>query len=470
MRLTIAHAADIANNNSDKAFALAIVDSIGKSCILYRITASNATTPVMINRAAAPNKAMGPIILAINSDADIASNNVESATVFAIVDSIGNSCILYRITARIATTPVISNKEATPSKAKGPILLINNNEADITSNSTDKAAAATIDACIGKLDNAYNTPPNAATTNVMIIIVPKEALAPFAAKVIRANIPMSIDNAAVAPTSFFGSIIDKPATAAAIKPIATVRTINSPLQFVANLVTAIIIDINIESIPIAAIPFASPLKSIRLNRIATPANMPIATDIASIVIAIFGTSGPTILTIAHNPAIIPVKARIAAPPFTISSTDSIPTSLHTPTMSNMDTDTDKSKPPSFAICLSFPICVTFTRPLTNRTNAVAKAAPLSISSAFKVPANLHTPIISNMAIDIFKSIFPRSSALKLLIFVIAASANTNQRNATANAAPFIISEYFSILTSFTTPTIRSIAIDILINMLPSLLI
>ena len=46
------------------------------------------------------------------------------------------------------------------------------------------------------------------------------------------------------------------------------------------------------SILTAVIPFANPLRSIRLRIIATPAKMPIAMDIANNVAAILGASLP----------------------------------------------------------------------------------------------------------------------------------------------------------------------------------
>ena len=214
-----------------------------------------------------------------------------------MVDSTGNSCIFCRITASNATIPVIAAKATTPINAIGPILLISNNDPDIAKSKTDNAVAATIDACIGNVDNKYSTPANAPTTKVRTIIVPSDAFAPFATAVITANIPISIDIAIVAPASFLGSIIDNPATAAAIIPIATVMTINSLFIFLARLVAYIINDMIVPRIVTAVTPFTSPSILIKLNIIATPAIIPIAIENAKIVAAIFGTSGPAFLTI-----------------------------------------------------------------------------------------------------------------------------------------------------------------------------
>ena len=132
-------------------------------------------------------------------------------------------------------------------------------------------------------DNKYITPVNTKTTPVIAISDPTEDLAEPATFVITANMPINNERAATDIISFLVSIRDKAATAATMTPIATVMTIRFPLQSLAPLVATIIRAIIAPSIPTATIPLASPLRSIRLNTIETPANIPIAIDNANIV-------------------------------------------------------------------------------------------------------------------------------------------------------------------------------------------
>ena len=123
--------------------------------------------------------------------------------------------------------------------------------------------------------------------------------------------PITIDKAITAPASLVGSIMESAATAAAIIPIATVMTIRFPLQFLASFVACIINAITEPRIPTAITPFASPAKSIKLSRIATPARIAMEADIAKIVTAIFGASFFSILTTNVSNAIIPTNPNIA---------------------------------------------------------------------------------------------------------------------------------------------------------------
>ena len=73
---------------------------------------------------------------------------------------------------------------------------------------------------------------------------------------------------------------------------------------------------------------------------------------------------------------------------------------------SIDMDIPNNIPPSLAICESFPIFVMATKVPTNIRNAPANAAPFSISSFDNIPTSLHTPIINSIAIDIFNIVPP----------------------------------------------------------------
>ena len=88
-------------------------------------------------------------------------------------------------------------------------------------------------------------------------------------------------------------------------------TIKFPLQFLASFVACIINAITEPRIPTAITPFASPTRSIKLSKIATPARIDMETDIAKIVAAIFGASFPSFLTIEVSNAITPTNPNIA---------------------------------------------------------------------------------------------------------------------------------------------------------------
>ena len=110
----------------------------------------------------------------------------------------------------------------------------------------------------------------------------------------------------------------------------------------------------------------------------------------------------------------------------------------------------------------------FTNALTNITNAAANAAPLSISSADSIPTSLHTPTIRLIATDsliIKLPILLACSPESLATFVIAI---TKAANAAANIPPWIMSSADSPETNLHTPTIRSMAIASLVIILPTL--
>ena len=169
-----------------------------------------------------------------------------------------------------------------------PSLLIIAIDTDNESNSVDNDPAEASTDSIGKLDNTYIIPAIKPTATVIAI---KDATDPFilpASLVIRANMPITTDKAAVAPASLEPSIIDKTAIAAAITPIATDITIRFPLHSLAPLVALIIPFSTNPRTVTAARPFAKLLTLRRLIITQIPAIIPIAIDIARIVAAILG--------------------------------------------------------------------------------------------------------------------------------------------------------------------------------------
>ena len=211
--------------------------------------------------------------------------------------------------------------------------------------------------------------------------------------------------------------------------------------------------------------------SMKLIKTATPARIPIATAIAVKVFAILDASGPTAFTAATRVAIINPKAEITTTPLTISAAERYPISFITPTISPIDTETDNNNPLILATLCQILVLVIDTRAFINTRNAAANAAPLSISLTDNMPANLTTPTISAIDVEI-----DNSKKLSLAIFeslsTLAAfrNTNTNAAKAPAKTAPLVISVGDNRPTSFTTPTISPIAIDILIIIPPSLLI
>ena len=100
------------------------------------------------------------------------------------------------------------------------------------------------------------------------------------------------------------------------------------------------------------------------------------------------------------------NAAANAAPFHISPILSFDASLQTPTISMREKDMLRSKPPTLAICLSFPIVNALVKKRTNTTNPAANTAPLSIPPTLSIDTSLQTPIISTIAIDNFVIILP----------------------------------------------------------------
>ena len=140
------------------------------------------------------------------------------------------------------------------------------------------------------VESKYTIPPRTAIAALMASITLIEVVTLLEDLTTRANMPISIVKAAVAPARLSGSIKDSAATAAAITPIAIVIAISVSLQSLAYFVTTISPAIIAERRPTATIPLARPSMSIRLRTMATPASIAMAADIARSVPDILGTS------------------------------------------------------------------------------------------------------------------------------------------------------------------------------------
>ena len=285
---------------------------------------------------------------------------------------------------------------------------------------------------------------------------------------IIANIPINVERHIVAPASFFVSRKDNKATAPAITAIADDMTIRFFIQSLAPRVAHIIAVSIVDNKPTTTNPLARLATSIILIRTQTPAIIPIATDIPINVPAIFPASGPAFLTALIIATINAPKATTAAVPFAISLAESIPTSFITPTISAIDIETDKRRPPTFAMELPESILTVFISAFTNSINAAAKVAPFIISSGDNLPTSLTTPTMSVIAKAILTIIPPNLSTLLPPIVVTLVRAVTKATKPTANATPFFISSEESIPTNLTTSVIRSIAVAILLIIFPAL--
>ena len=286
---------------------------------------------------------------------------------------------------------------------------------------------------------------------------------------IIANILINVERHIVAPASFFVSRKDNKATAPAITAIADDMTIRFFIQSLAPRVAHIIAVSIVDNKPTTTNPLARLATSIILIRTQTPAIIPIATDIPINVPAIFPASGPAFLTALIIATINAPKATTAAVPFAISLAESIPTSFITPTISAIDIETDKRRPPTFAMELPESILTVFISAFTNSINAAAKVAPFIISSGDNLPTSLTTPTMSVMDIEM-----DSNNVLSLAISVPRSTLTaffkpyTNNTNAAANPAPFIISSGDNLPTSLTTPTMSVIAKAILTIIPPNL--
>ena len=185
---------------------------------------------------------------------------------------------------------------------------------------------------------------------------------------------------------------DSPATAAAIKPIATVIATRLPVTLFTFLVAAIMAVMKRLKKPTAVMPLFSPSMSIRLRRTATPAKAPTAKDIDKIVVAILGASLPAKRLIKSITPITPVKAVRAVIPFWISLTSILARRATTPVRIRRDADIARSDVPN--LLEFFPARrVAKERSEITPTNAVRPRVPTAISSGSIILRSLTTPII-----------------------------------------------------------------------------
>ena len=214
-------------------------------------------------------------------------------------------------------------------------------------------------------------------------------------------------------------------------------------------------------------PLARPTGSIKLNIIETPASIPIDNDIAKSVRAILGTSGPTLLIILTSKYIMPVNARIAIPPFIISSGDRVPINFTTATIINIEVDIANNILPTLGISrLAFLAIVTSAN--TNREKAYANKTPLIISAGVSLFTSFITAMSNNIEIVSFKSIPPTLSIFLPDVFVTSTRMPTNKENAIRKATPLTISLTLNPPMSFTTATSIKRDIDILRSIFPAL--
>ena len=259
-----------------------------------------------------------PTLLNIIIEDDIAIINIDKDTA-AVMD-------LSKLLAKVHNKPITSANPATiPSIINNvfctlllidfafPSIIIDPESANI--NIPNDTAALKL-FLIGKFDNKYIIPAKIAT---IPIITTNGAITLFLSLLddfmISANIPISIPNAITAPANFVGFIKDNAAMHAVITPIAITIAIIVPLHSFASFVALTRPIIIKERAPTAVIPFIKPGMDIKLSTIETIAKIPIATDIARIVMPILAISvGPTSFVINARIAIIATNPNIAVYP------------------------------------------------------------------------------------------------------------------------------------------------------------
>ena len=164
--------------------------------------------------------------------------------------------------------------------------------------------------------------------------------------------------------------------------------------------------------------------------------------------------------------ISPVRTPTHTSPFASSFQVNIPAILQTPTIMRRETETPRIRPPTLSACCSYPIFVNPTRIATNIANAPAKAAPFIISSLDSMPANLQTPTIRAIANAILVTMEPTFAMSLSAPLATAVIDITKIANAAENRTPLPISSGESNPIILQTPTIRSMANDNLIIIPP----
>ena len=353
--------------------------------------------------------------------------------------------------------------------ANAPALLITNIDADNDKSNTDNDAETPNTDSIGSFVNKYIIPAN---TPIITVITTRELMLPCSdpeALAIKANMPINIPNAAVAPANLVGSMNDKAATATAITAIATDIAMRLPLTSCASRVAVIINAKIAPRIPTAITPLAKAPSSIKLSNTHTPAIIPMATDMANIVPATLAICSSFPIFVIDTMALTNIRNASANPaPFSISSPDNLLTSLQTPTIKAMDNEIDSNKPPSLANSEPLSTFVILTNIPTNTRNAKAKAPPFFISSSLSEPASLQTPTINAIAKEIFNNDDPNLSMFLPVFSLIFERTAVNTINATAIFAPFHISSDDNIPANLQTPTINKRVIAILLSIFPAL--
>ena len=428
--------------------------------------ASNATIPSNIIPPLAPTSA--PII-------DKGTNNI----VITVIKPASNFAfsVAFEILPIRANTPtnasigtVIAVRANIPIRASlpnGPIKLSMPNDAVTANNNTDNDAAVSNTLFTSSLDSIYSIPVINPTATVITI---KEPTAPFAdpaALAIRANMPINVDNAAVLAANLAVSINERAATAAVITAIAIAITIRFPLHSLAPLVAIIINAMKDDKYPTAIMPLASPFKSMILSNIATPANIPIETDNASIVPAILGASLPTILTTAiRTPtiAVSPNKPTAALP----MSVHSIPAmSLAVIVSNNIAPDIPSNVDPSLSRFFPGIIDIVINIAM-NPINPARPTAALPISVHSILAIILATITRATKAIDILSNIEPILFIFLpgIIEMVISKAMNPVSPNKPTAALP--ISAHSIPAMSFDTQTKSSNETDNFISITPAL--
>ena len=392
---------------------LALADAFLIYCIPAK-TSTNAIIGITIAPNAAIPRAINPPVAAINTpiiDNGINNNVITVAklvNIFAFSVAFDIYCIAHNNAANAPKGIIILVSINTPKRASlpnGPIKLSIPRDAVTANNNTDNDVAVSNTLFTSSLDSIYSIPAINPTATVITI---KEPTAPFAdpaALAIRANMPINVDNAAVLAANLAVSINDRAATAAVITAIAIAITIKFPLHSEASLVATIINAINDDKYPTAIIPLANPFRSIILSNIATPANIPIETDIANIVPAILGASLPTILTTAiRTPtiAVSPIRPTAALP----MSVHSIPAMSFAVMVSNsIAPDIPSSVDPSLSRFFPGIIDIVINIAM-NPINPARPTAALPIS-VHSIPAIILATITrATKAIDILSNIEP----------------------------------------------------------------
>ena len=446
---------------------------------IYCITANaviNKPIGAIINANAAIPSNINPLLATTRAPiTDKGINNIV-ITVIKPASNLAFSAALsiYCITANAVINKPIgiiidarTNTPAIASLPNGPIKLSIPRDAVTANNNTDNDAAVSNTLFTSSLDSIYSI---LAINPTAIVITIKEPTAPFAdpaALAIRANIPISIDNAIVADANFEVSINDRAATAAVITAIAMAITIKFPLHSEAPLVATIINAMNDDKYPTAIIPLANPFRSIILSNIATPANIPIETDIANIVPAIFGASLPTILTTAiRTPtiAVSPIRPTAALP----MSVHSIPAMSFAVMVSNsIAPDIPSSVDPSLSRFFPGIIDIVINIAM-NPINPARPTAALPISAHSILAIILATITRATKAIDILSNIEPILFIFLpgIIEMVISKAMNPVSPNKPTAALP--ISAHSIPAMSFDTQTKSSNETDNFISITPAL--